>query len=172
MIAFLAVLVPEADAVIGHLRERWDPSVRHGLGAHITIRYPFLTAALLGAGDVERMAAVVASVPAFTYTLMRVERFPTTVFLDPDPLEPFAALREAVEREFRGRLPADTFLTYVPHLSVARNVRAEQGAVVEAIESMLANGAITARATELVLLERDEGPWRESARFSLGEFLR
>jgi 2'-5' RNA ligase len=119
-LAFLAVLTPEADAVVGPLRERWDPSVQRGLGAHITLRYPFLPLRALSTRDRETLAEAVASVPSFPYTLARVSTFPSTVFLDPDPVTPFAALRAAVEQAFEERLPEDPFPRYAPHLSVAR----------------------------------------------------
>jgi len=38
----LVILVPEAEAVVGRLRQRSDPSAAVGMPAHITINYPFL----------------------------------------------------------------------------------------------------------------------------------
>jgi len=38
----LVVLVPEAEAVVGWLRQRYDPSAAIGVPEHITINYPFL----------------------------------------------------------------------------------------------------------------------------------
>ena len=38
----LVVLVPEAEAVVGRLRHRYDPSAAVGIPAHITLNYPFL----------------------------------------------------------------------------------------------------------------------------------
>ena len=38
----LVVLVPEAEAIVGRLRQRYDPSAAVGMPAHITINYPFL----------------------------------------------------------------------------------------------------------------------------------
>ena len=38
----LVVLVPEAEAIVGRLRQRYDPSAAVGMPAHITLNYPFL----------------------------------------------------------------------------------------------------------------------------------
>jgi 2'-5' RNA ligase len=166
--AFLAVLATEADAVVGELRERWDPSARRGLGAHITIRYPFLPLEHLSPRDLDKLAAAVGSVPAFPYALARVSRFPTTLFLDPEPAAPFAALRATIEAAFGARLPLDTFPRYVPHLSVARNVKQKALDVLVELDAALVAGPITCRCSEVVLLERAGGPWRVRVRLPLG----
>ncbi|MEI7035681.1 2'-5' RNA ligase family protein [Fulvimonas yonginensis] len=168
MTAFLAVLAPEADPVVGPLRERWDPAAHRGLGAHITVRYPFLRLAELSTRDLEQLAAAAASVPGFRYRLARVSRFPATVFLDPEPAAPFAALRAAIEGVFAPRLPADRFPRYIPHLSIARNVRRGDGVVLDALETALSGGAISAHCREVALLERTGGPWRTRLRLPLG----
>lgn len=172
MAAFLAVLTPEADAVVGHLRERWDPAVQRGLGAHITLRYPFLPVKALSTRDREKLADAVASVPSFHYTLARVSHFPSTVFLDPEPASPFAALRTAVDQAFEQRLPEDPFPRYAPHLSVARHVRGTGAEVLAALDSSLAGsgGAIRAACKAVVLLERTGGgPWQVQMHLPLGQ---
>jgi len=172
MAAFLAVLTPEADAVVGHLRERWDPAVQRGLGAHITLRYPFLPLRALSSRDRELLADAVASVPSFHYMLARISNFPTTVFLDPEPLSPFAALRTAVDQAFERRLPEDPFPRYAPHLSVARHVRRTRSEIVAALDSALAEsgGAIRATCNAVVLLERTGGgPWQVQLKLPIGQ---
>lgn len=167
MAAFLAVLVPEADPVIGGLRDRWDPSARRGLGAHITIRYPFLPLASLAPGDLEQLGQAIASVPMFRFGLARVSRFPRTIFLDPEPAAPFAALRVAVDGAFGPRLPVDSFPRYVPHLSIARNVQRDLDVLVE-LDAAMRAGVVHATCREVVLLERAGGPWEVRAGFPLG----
>ena len=157
--AFLAVLVPEADRLIGNLRERWDPSARRGLGAHISVRYPFLLRRSMNGQDVQALTNAAAAVPAFDFELVRVSQFPSTVFLDPEPTAPFAALRLAVERAFGLRLQPDMYPDYVPHLSVARYVGREKMQVIEQTQSVLHSSRMAPRCTHLALVERDEGPW-------------
>jgi 2'-5' RNA ligase len=172
MVAFLAVLTPEADAVVGPLRERWDPSELRGLGAHITLRYPFLSLRALSTRDRDLLADAVVSVPSFHYTLARVSNFPSTVFLDPEPASPFAALRTAVDQAFERRLPEDSFPQYAPHLSVARHVRQGRTEVMAALGAALAGsgGAICATCKAVVLLERmGAGPWQVRLDMPLGQ---
>lgn len=38
----LALMVPQAEPLVGEMRARLDPSARRGLGAHITLGYPWL----------------------------------------------------------------------------------------------------------------------------------
>ena len=38
----LVVLVPEAEAIVGRWRQRYDPSAAVGMPAHNTLNYPFL----------------------------------------------------------------------------------------------------------------------------------
>jgi hypothetical protein len=42
----LVVLVPEAEPVVGHLRDRLDPNAASGVGAHVTVLFPFPDPAL------------------------------------------------------------------------------------------------------------------------------
>lgn len=162
---FLALLAPEADPVVGHLRHKHDPSSRRGLGAHHTLLYPFRPS------NPEDLAAVAASVPRFTYTLDRVERFPSTIFLGPSPLDPFqrlwARLTEAFPDFAQGHPQHPRF---VPHASVARFVRGHRAeSIVEELETVLQErGPIQCHARELVVVHRDQGPWELIRCCSLG----
>ena len=41
-VSALVILVPEAEAVVGRLRQRYDLSAAVGMPTHITLNYPFL----------------------------------------------------------------------------------------------------------------------------------
>lgn len=81
---------------------------------------------------------------------------------------PFGSLRSVVVAAFGARLPVDSFPRYVPHLSIARNVRSDALDVLVAIDAALAGGAIASNCGEVVLLERESGPWQVRARWPLG----
>jgi hypothetical protein len=51
----LVILVPEAEAVVGRLRQRYDLSAAVGMPTHITLNYPFLPGLT---GDTETSASV------------------------------------------------------------------------------------------------------------------
>ena len=46
----LVLMVPEAESVVRKLRYRFDPAAAAGVGAHITVLYPFVPPASLANG--------------------------------------------------------------------------------------------------------------------------
>src|SRR6478735_7095392 len=90
----LIVAVPEAERAVGAYRLEHDWSAGVGVPAHLTVLFPFVPP---DAVDEAAIGAVVAQVPAFAFALAAVERFADgTVWLRPDPSEPFAALTRTV----------------------------------------------------------------------------
>jgi 2'-5' RNA ligase len=168
--SLLAVMVPEADPVIGHLREQYDPAAARGLGAHVTIRYPFLLPARIDLATLESLARAATSVAAFDFQLQRVARFPTTFYLEPEPAAPFQALRAAVDRAFGERLPPDPFPEFVPHLSIARNVGRATRRVAARAHAALLDGPIYSHCSDLAIVESENGPspWMVRLRIALG----
>jgi hypothetical protein len=73
--AALVVLVPEADAVVGRVRDAMDSSAAAGLGAHETVTCPFASVRDLAPKDAERLRLAVRSVPPFHARFRRTERF-------------------------------------------------------------------------------------------------
>lgn len=167
-ITFLATLCPEAESVVAPLRARHDPSARRGLGAHVSLLYPFRPSAT---DALDRLQPVAAGQAGFDFMLDRIERFAAgVIFLSPSPQAPFEALvghLQAAFPDFAGGHPQHP--RFVPHVSVARGLR---GARADAVEQQLrarldAHGPILCRCRELVLLEREHGPWAIRRRFPL-----
>ena len=77
----LALLVPEADPVVASFLDQHDPSARRGLGAHITLVYPFIESELLTDAALARLRDTVADVPAPMFRLLEVRTFPAAVEL-------------------------------------------------------------------------------------------
>jgi 2'-5' RNA ligase len=156
-IQFLATLCPEADPLIGALRDRYDPSARRGLGAHITLLYPFQPSR---PDAFEHLTTVAASLPRFAYNLDRVERFRGVIYLAPSPIEPFQHLVDRLQAAFpdfaQGHPQHPAF---VPHVSVSRRGRRHRDAILVQLDNVLAEGPIHCHCHELVVLQRNEGPW-------------
>jgi 2'-5' RNA ligase len=113
--------VPEAERYIAHHRQRFDPSARRNVPAHVTILYPFMEPPLVDDEVVATIAGIARSVPCFNYRLARTERFPVALYLAPDPGEPFATLMQRIFRAFPDYPPFEgKFETVVPHVTVAR----------------------------------------------------
>jgi len=165
----LALLVPEAEPLVGDLRDRMDPSARRGLGAHITLVYPFLDSGDVTDDVLERLRGVVARHGLFDFRLADVGTFPSTVWLGPTPADAIARLVIDLEASFPDRpRTGPVFDGFVPHLSVARNVRRDHEAIAATCRArLLSSGAIACRAHEVHLMERGNDGWRALARVPL-----
>ena len=86
--------VPEAEHVLHRWRSKYTPSGREGLGAHITLLFPFAEPEELP-GELERMRAHFAQAAPFRFSLTEARRFEDGVlYLAPEPAEPFRRLAE------------------------------------------------------------------------------
>ena len=153
---------------MAQLRERFDPAARRGLGAHITILYPFAAPAAVTEDKLRALAAVVGAMAPFRFALTHVARFTGTVYLAPKPASRFVRLHEACAAAFPGD-GAAVRQSYVPHLSVARHRQGEvYGVEAELSATLQTNGRIECLCRELVLMENGSGLWRSIGTFMLG----
>jgi 2'-5' RNA ligase len=160
--------VPEADPAIREWRLRHTRDGAAEMPAHVTLVYPFadtaeVTEALLG-----KLGALVADFEAIELVLRETARFggdSPTLWLRPEPSEPFVALTEALVRAFPEFPPyRGAFDEIVPHLTIARG----DDALLERIEAELAPTLpIHADVREVSLFEHVRGRWRKRVSFSL-----
>lgn len=162
--------VPEAERYIAHHRQRFDPSARRNVPAHVTVLYPFLPPGEIDA-EVERtLADLAGSVPRFDYRLREMRRFPVALYLAPDPDLPFSALTGAVYRAFPDYPPfAGKFAVVVPHVTVAHGDEPQLCAIEIELRIALPPAGIAAHCAELVLIENSTGRWETLRTFPLGE---
>jgi 2'-5' RNA ligase len=165
----IIVSAPEAEPRVARLRQRWDPAARRGLGAHLTLLYPFVAPERIDRAVLGQLAAVAAATAPFAYQLTHLARFPGTLYLAPEPAAPFVELRARLLRQFPALRPQGSRAeALVPHLSVVRNSDADDRAVEAELESMLRTyGPIACRCRELVLIENSTGMWRPVQGFAL-----
>lgn len=157
----IIVCVPEAEPVVGPLRERYDASARLGVPAHITLLYPFMPPDRIDASALERLRTAVSGAGEFNFSLATLGRFPTTVYLEPRPAAPFIALTERLVAEFPEYPPfAGEHPTVIPHLTVAHGIAADPGSVEGELAAVLAaHGPIRATCSSIVLMENSGGRW-------------
>jgi 2'-5' RNA ligase len=158
----LVVEVPEAQELYDRWVGVWDPPP--GAPVHVTLLIPF------GPVDESRdeLRTLFAEAAPFSFRLERVERFPETAWLAPDPAEPFIVLTEAIFDRFPEYPPYEGIHDeIVPHLTIVSRAAPE---VLARAEAELANLApIEARAEEVLALEQDAGGvWRRREVFRLG----
>ena len=163
------VPVPEAEPWVKDLRERYDPIAAVGMPAHITVLFPFMSPDLLTDNDLARAAGIFRRFRPFEFRLEQVGRFPESLYLVPEPDEPFISLTEAAVREFPEYPPyGGKFPEIIPHLTVA-NRSAELSAIAEAelLPIMKDLGPIDAVCNLVELYENSSGYWRWAQPFPL-----
>ena len=163
------VRVPEAEARIGELRRRFDASARLGVPEHITLLFPFMAPQQITGAVLRQAEAALAEVPAFSFRLHKVARFPPAAYLAPEPAEPFIALTAALVHAFPA-YPAfrGEHAGVVPHLTVAIGNAEEAGtAAAELARLMRVHGPIAGHCSRVALMENASGMWRDLHAFAL-----
>jgi hypothetical protein len=167
----LVVLVPEAEPLVGPYRERFDNSAAAGLGAHITLLYPFVEPEAIGESTLDALTDCFAGFAPVAFRLTAIRRFPDeTLYLAPDPDEPFHKLTLAIWQRFPDRPPyGGAYPDIVPHLSVGRFSDPEEMNRVAGELAAALNSAPTVRAYAgtAVLIENTTGRWTTKCAFSL-----
>jgi hypothetical protein len=167
----LVILVPEAEARVGRVRRRYDPSAAVGMPAHITLNYPFLPGQAVDAATIDQLRVLFSRFPPLRYALVEVRKFYDTVYLAPEPGEPFMELIQAVVARYPQSPPyGGMFAEIVPHLSLAQS---ENAAELEFVLREFAPGSdgrlpIEAAANEVWLMDNRKGRWKKRLAFRLG----
>ena len=161
--------VPEAERYVARYRDRYDPSARRNVPAHVTVLYPFMPPAQIDADVIGRLRDIARAVPRFEYRLARTQRFPVALYLAPDPDASYAALTDAVFRAFPEYPPFEgKFAEVVPHVTVAHGDEPLLCEIEIELRIALPAAGIPARCHEIVLIENSTGRWEPMHVFPLG----
>ena len=166
----LLVEVPEAESLVSALRRLHDPVATRGVPAHVTVLFPFLGPEHLDDRSLAGVRALAAAHEPFDFELQRIDEFPGTVWLAPEPPEPFRALTREAAIRFPDHPPySGLFPDIVPHLTVGHadpetipELRAE---VKRTINGQL---PVASTARTLALWSHEGEEWRRYAAFPLG----
>ncbi len=114
------VPVPAAEPVVAHHRRQFDQAASWGVGAHVTVLYPFVPPALVDDELIARLGQALAGTREFDCIMDRCEWFGTeVVYLEPAPDEPFRHLTSSVWRAFPDYPPyGGVHDTVIPHLTI------------------------------------------------------
>jgi 2'-5' RNA ligase len=128
----------------------------HGVPPHVTLLVP-------GRDDVPAVVEAVASFVAFDVRFAHVDRFPGTLWLAPEPAEPFVELTAALVARWPECKPyGGVFSRVIPHLTVAQRELDEAAA---ALAPFL---PLDSRAESVALYEKVQPDhWRELATIAL-----
>ncbi|CAN7762403.1 2'-5' RNA ligase family protein [Variovorax sp. LjRoot178] len=170
-ISAFAVKVPSAEPLVGDLRQRFDATAKLGVPAHITLLVPFMDPQHITPAVLDQVQNALARVAAFSFSLVKVARFPTTTYLAPEPSEPFVAMTMALVEVFPDFLPyGGEHQRVVPHLTVAHGEASEADEAAAELQVRLgASGAVKAECSSVVLLENSSGRWNELHMFRLSQ---
>jgi len=161
--------VPEAEPYIGHHRQRFDPPARRNVPAHVTILYPFMEPGQVDARVLAELQAIARAVPRFSYRLRETRRFPSSLYLAPDPGDGFSALTDGVFAGFPDYPPfAGKFDTVVPHVTVAHGDEPLLCEIEVELHIALPGAGVSAHCQEMVLIENRTGVWQPMQTFALG----
>jgi hypothetical protein len=163
------VLVPEAEALVGALRYRYDESARQGVPAHITVLLPFMEPSTISARVVQECARALGEHRAFGFQLRSVGRFPATSYLEPEPAAPFVGLTRSLSRAYPAFPPfRGEFASVIPHLTVAHGHCAEaESASTELANALALSEPVVSICDSVVLLENSSGQWKPMHVFPL-----
>jgi 2'-5' RNA ligase len=162
----IVVRVPLPPA-LARLRARWDWAAGVAVPPHVTIVFPFLQVDRLTPAVRRSLVAVAARQRPFDVRFARVERFPTVVYLAPEPSGPFTSLTEAVVDRFPDFPPyGGAFEEVIPHLTITESGDAPFDDIAVQAEAAL---PFSHRVTRLeVLAEGTGGRWHGRWRIPLG----
>lgn len=165
----LIVRVPQAESHVGALRGRFDPSLRRGVPAHITVLFPFMSPEQIDSTVLEKLREVLKPIAAFAFTLERLGHFPATTYLAPEPSQPFIELTRAIFHNFPDYPPnRGEFETVIPHLTVAHGHAGNAAIAAEELrEIMRTQGPIQTRCNAVDLIENSAGRWCPMHEFAL-----
>jgi 2'-5' RNA ligase len=166
----LVVLIPEAEHLVDTFRKRYDPSAAIGIPAHVTVLYPFKNPDELTSGLIRTLRELFSKQPAFTVSFPSVQRFPDTLYLMPEPAEPFRQLTEMIVAHFPDRPPyGGAFADIVPHLTIAQGDALHDLDKIEADFRQAAMDQLPflARVNTVAWMDNASGDWEVRAQFSL-----
>ncbi|WP_251096400.1 2'-5' RNA ligase family protein [Streptomyces sp. Caat 7-52] len=162
----LIVRIPDAEPAVRAWRERFDPSARAGVPAHVTVLFPFLDESRIDARVCSALSETLGSHRAFDVRFESCGRFPGVLYLTPDPDTPLRRLTEVIADRWPETPPyGGQFTEIVPHLTVADG---QDDAVLDEIEAdLLGRLPLTARVSSVDLMVHDGARWHERESFAL-----
>jgi 2'-5' RNA ligase len=169
------VPVPVVEPFVAEHRRALDRAAAWGVPAHGTVLYPFVAPNDLTQQTMDRLAAVVASVPAFECVLSHVDWFGNDVaWLRPEGAawDSFVALTRAVWQAFPDYPPYGEAYgdEIAPHVTIGESRLATVGRVRAAAADVAAHLPVEYSVREALLIAGREAPgsWQSVRRLPLG----
>jgi 2'-5' RNA ligase len=168
----LIVEVGDAEELVRPWRSVHDPVAARGVPGHITALFPFAPPDEFDDRIFELLTETAQRTPAFEFDLVAVDEFPGTVWLRPQPDDPFTTLTQDIWSVFPDFPPyAGRFSELHPHLTLAMVDADRQAALAARIrDAMSPRLPIRCRADALsVFMSDDLGNWRREHRLPFSQ---
>ena len=158
----LIVEVPEAEAYVAPLRQRFDPTAALGVPAHVTVLSPFMDVSAATAEVVSRVEQVLRRTRRFAFDLKHAVPWPTVAYLAAHPREAFNTMTRAIAAEFPDYQPyGGAHADLVPHLTFAAGDSRTLALANDEISSMLVRlGPLRSACAEVTWIENSTGMWK------------
>jgi 2'-5' RNA ligase len=164
----LVVPVPAAEPLVSSWRDRFDSSAAHGMPAHITALYPFLDEKRITASVIAHLSRLCRELPILDVEFTRTRRFPTVIYLDPEPAEGLQRLTTTIFEQWPEAPPfGGIFDEVIPHLTIGNGVDDSAMAAIDA--EVLGRLPLRARLAEACLFIFDGARWQRRARFGFAK---
>lgn len=140
-----------------------------GVPAHLTLLYPFIAPGDLTDRDRRRIASTLKQHAAFDFRLGRLRAWPTALYLDVQPIAPFARLVEALVAAYPEWVPYGGSFPYLPHVTVADLRPAAGPRIADPLRFTDSRRPLDRRAQRAILIVQDEADrWHTRWRFEFG----
>lgn len=133
----IVVLLPDLGPVIQDIR-RQATQDGPAVPPHVTLFSPFFAPNEIIDDVLSRISRVVTTLPAFSFVVERIDRFPAGVwYMVLTPAEPFRAMIDALRDEFAEVSPYwDRFTEVIPHVTIADEAMINAEAISTFVESI------------------------------------
>jgi 2'-5' RNA ligase len=160
----LVVLVPELEPLIGAWRRDHTSDGACGMPPHVTLIYPFADSSEVGP-YLPELAEELGRFSPFELAFRGTRRFPETLYLEPEPAEPFVAMTQALASAFPDFPPYGGQLDeIVPHASIAQGGEPLFARVEDEVVPRL---PVSVRVERAWLMEDTSAGWRRHTAFPL-----
>ena len=167
----LLIEVPQSEPLVRAYRQAHDPVARLGIPAHITLLYPFRHPSRIDNTLIAKLRSLFSQHSSFPYCLAEIRNFPATLWLTPEPSDPFKALTEELGSCYPDAQPyGGGYDEIIPHLTVADRKNADELAEITREFRKVASQflPIESLAEEVTLMTRQEGFWKKITYLTLG----
>lgn len=161
--SILLIALPELDQ---HVLPWGLATAPDGITTHVTVLTPFLLETEIDEGVLAELRGIFGGVAAHDLTFAKVGRFPTVLYLEPDPDQPVRDMIAALWARWPQCPPyGGAFDDPAPHLSVVRD--ATEAGFEEAAGILETRLPLRTRAAAVDLLIFDGSRWNLRERFPL-----